>query len=126
MKLYHAGRDEIREPDIYRGRKNADFGQGFYLTPDREFAYRWAYEDYVVNEYDELPVACLVAEHNQLFSDTAGIMVQGLNVPADEEFPYHSANYWWASERRANLSLFELDGCYLLATSAKCTTICLT
>ena len=65
---------------------------------------------YVVNEYDELPVACLVAEHNQLFSDTAGIMVQGLNVPADEEFPYHSANYWWASERRANLSLFELDG----------------
>ena len=65
---------------------------------------------YVVNEYDELPVACLVAEHNQLFSDTAGIMVQGLNVPEDEEFPYHSANYWWASERRANLSLFELDG----------------
>ena len=52
MKLYHAGRDEIREPDIYRGRKNADFGQGFYLTPDREFAYRWAYEDYVVNEYE--------------------------------------------------------------------------
>ena len=33
-------------PDFYRGRKNADFGQGFYLTPDREFAYRWAYEDY--------------------------------------------------------------------------------
>ena len=52
MKLYHAGKEEIREPDIYRGRKNADFGQGFYLTPDREFAYRWAYEDYVVNEYE--------------------------------------------------------------------------
>ena len=38
MKLYHAGKEEIREPDIYLGRKNADFGQGFYLTPDREFA----------------------------------------------------------------------------------------
>ena len=38
MKLYHAGKEEIREPDIYLGRKNADFGQGFYLTHDREFA----------------------------------------------------------------------------------------
>ena len=37
MKLYHTGTDEIRVPDIFRGRKNADFGQGFYLTPDREF-----------------------------------------------------------------------------------------
>ena len=41
MKLYHTGEVVIREPDIRRGRKNADFGQGFYLTPDEEFARRW-------------------------------------------------------------------------------------
>ena len=35
IKLYHASLDEIREPDIYRGRKNADFGQSFYLTPEQ-------------------------------------------------------------------------------------------
>ena len=52
MKLYHAGKEEIRKPNLYRGRKNADFGQGFYLTPDREFACRWAYKGYVVNEYE--------------------------------------------------------------------------
>ena len=52
MKLYHAGKEEIRKPDLHRGRKNADFGQGFYLTPDREFACRWAYKGYVVNEYE--------------------------------------------------------------------------
>ena len=52
MKLYHTGREEIREPDIRRGRRNADFGQGFYLTPDREFARRWAGPDAVVNEYE--------------------------------------------------------------------------
>jgi hypothetical protein len=34
MKLYHTGRTEIREPDIGHGRKNADSGPGFYLTPD--------------------------------------------------------------------------------------------
>lgn len=52
MKLYHAGKEEIRKPDLYRGRKNADFGQGFYPTPDREFACRWAYKGYMVNEYE--------------------------------------------------------------------------
>lgn len=52
MKLYHSGKTEICKPDIYRGRKNADFGQGFYLTPDREFTYRWAGRDAVVNEYE--------------------------------------------------------------------------
>ena len=52
MKLFHTGTVEIRDPDIRRGRKNADFGQGFYLTPDLEFAYRWAGADAVLNEYE--------------------------------------------------------------------------
>ena len=52
MILYHTGDREIRDPDIHHGRKNADFGWGFYLTPDREFTYRWAGENAVVNTYD--------------------------------------------------------------------------
>ncbi len=52
MKLYHTGKEEIREPDFQHGRKNADFGQGFYLTPDMDFVYRWAGADAVVNEYE--------------------------------------------------------------------------
>jgi hypothetical protein len=52
VKLYHTGKEEIRCPDIRRGRKNADFGQGFYLTPDRDFAYRWAGADAILNEYE--------------------------------------------------------------------------
>ena len=52
MRLYHAGTVEIRQPDIHHGRKNADFGQGFYLTPDREFALRWAGPEAVINEYE--------------------------------------------------------------------------
>ena len=42
MKLYHTGFEIIKEPDIDAGRRNADFGKGFYLTDDREFAIRWA------------------------------------------------------------------------------------
>lgn len=52
MKLYHTGKEEIRDPDIRRGRKNADFGQGFYLSPDRDFSYRWAGANAVINEYE--------------------------------------------------------------------------
>ena len=44
MILYHTGFAEIKTPDIYYGRKNADFGQGFYLTPDLEFSEHWAKE----------------------------------------------------------------------------------
>ena len=44
MRLYHTGYEEIREPDIHHGRKNADFGQGFYMTEDEEYASRWARE----------------------------------------------------------------------------------
>ena len=42
MRLYHTGPEIIKEPDITIGRKNADFGQGFYLTDDLDFTRRWA------------------------------------------------------------------------------------
>lgn len=52
MILYHTSDREIIAPDIHYGRKNADFGWGFYLTPDREFTCRWARDDAVVNTYE--------------------------------------------------------------------------
>ncbi|MCR5546504.1 MAG: DUF3990 domain-containing protein [Lachnospiraceae bacterium] len=44
MRLFHTGFLELQNPDIHFGRKNADFGQGFYLTDDMEFSRRWAKE----------------------------------------------------------------------------------
>ncbi len=64
ITLYHTGYEEIREPDITRGRKNADFGQGFYLTGDLQFAKRWARErkdrDTVINTYELDPEGLLI------------------------------------------------------------------
>lgn len=60
MILYHTSMTEIPVPDILRGRKNADFGQGFYLTPDQEFSYRWALQDSVVNRYELDPAGLRV------------------------------------------------------------------
>ena len=42
MNLFHTGFSEIKSPDIRKGRKNADFGQGFYLSDNEEFSKRWA------------------------------------------------------------------------------------
>ncbi len=52
MKLFHTGSSKIQVPDLYHGRKNADFGQGFYLTPDIDFICRWAGPDAFINEYE--------------------------------------------------------------------------
>ena len=42
LVLYHTGFSPLPAPDVRYGRVNADLGQGFYLTPDRDFARRWA------------------------------------------------------------------------------------
>lgn len=56
MILYHTDYLEIRQPDVHYGRKNADFGQGFYLTADQAFARRWARErkgePVILNRYE--------------------------------------------------------------------------
>ena len=56
INLFHAGYEIISSPDVFRGRKNADFGQGFYTTDSRSFASRWAREkkgaDIIINSYE--------------------------------------------------------------------------
>lgn len=42
MKLYHTGFYILDKPDIHYGKKNADFGWGFYLSDDEDFSHRWA------------------------------------------------------------------------------------
>ena len=80
MRLYHAGFDVIKEPDIHYGRKNADFGQGFYTTPDKEFAYRWA---------KETPGKKTIVNHYEL--DTDGLVVKNFDR-SEEWFEYIYAN----------------------------------
>ncbi len=55
IEVFHTGNLIIEHPDVHYGRTNADFGQGFYVTPDAEFASRWAKwkkdETTIVNHY---------------------------------------------------------------------------
>ena len=42
MRLYHGSNTAFREVDLSLCRPNKDFGQGFYLAPDRISAERMA------------------------------------------------------------------------------------
>lgn len=42
MIIYHGSAIEVPKPDIYHLRDNVDFGKGFYVTPIREQAKKWA------------------------------------------------------------------------------------
>ena len=52
MILYHASAEPVLEPNPFHGRKNADIGQGFYLSPDEEFSLLWAKEGWHINVYE--------------------------------------------------------------------------
>lgn len=43
MRLYHGSIVTVRKPSLRPGRKNADFGKGFYTTSQFEQAERWAH-----------------------------------------------------------------------------------
>ena len=77
LKLYHTSALELPHPDVNYGRRNADFGGGFYLSDSREFAQKWASErKATVNEYT---------------LDLSGLNVKRFDLNA-EWFDYIAAN----------------------------------
>lgn len=42
IEVYHACPEIVERPDCLRGRKNLDFGQGFYVTDIYDQAYKFA------------------------------------------------------------------------------------
>lgn len=54
MILYHGSNVDIKEIDLLKSRPNKDFGQGFYLTEDRQQAFRMAEQK--VLQSDGVPI----------------------------------------------------------------------
>lgn len=42
IEVYHAGTENVEHPDCRHGRKNLDFGQGFYITDIYDQAFNFA------------------------------------------------------------------------------------
>lgn len=80
LHLFHTGFQVIEKPDITIGRRNADFGRGFYLSENEEFSRRWARERKGLTTY-----------LNTYKLDPAGLNIKQLT--GDEEwFGYICAN----------------------------------
>ena len=92
MILYHTGFGEIKKPDIHFGRKNADFGQGFYLTPELSFAQRWAKE----------------RRGSLTYLNTYYLKTEGLNIKKYER-SREWFEYIFANRHLAPDNLFEFD-----------------
>lgn len=55
MKLYHGATEIIKFPALEKGRKNNDYGKGFYCTENMELAKEWACQrnsNGYANEYE--------------------------------------------------------------------------
>ena len=55
MKLYHGSTEIIQHPTLEKGRKNNDYGKGFYCTENMELAKEWACQrnsNGYANEYE--------------------------------------------------------------------------
>ena len=78
--LYHTGFDIIKEPDISRGRKNADFAQGFYLSDNEDFSRRWA------RNRKDMP-----SYLNKYILNTEGLKIKTFNLDL-EWYDYISSN----------------------------------
>ena len=58
MILYHGSGNIIEHPVLGGGKKNNDYGQGFYCTREIELAREWACTECIsayVNKYDLNP-----------------------------------------------------------------------
>lgn len=53
LTLYHGSTHRVEQPLVALGRKNLDFGQGFYLTTYREQAMQWALRQQVMRRSEE-------------------------------------------------------------------------
>lgn len=52
IHLFHGSTHRVEKPLVALGRKNLDFGQGFYLTSYREQAEQWALRQKILRRSD--------------------------------------------------------------------------
>ena len=82
MNLYHGSTMVVRKPNVKRGRKRTDFGQGFYLTTNFEQARRWA----LLKQQREISTKAVVSvfEFDETILNNSSYNVLTYNGPTEE------------------------------------------
>jgi hypothetical protein len=100
MILYHGSYTEIRQPGLALSRNNVDFGKGFYTTPFKEQAERWAERFKVENQN------AVVSAYS--FLENVNETLEGINIL---EFNAHTRQWlnFIADCRRGNPATANID-----------------
>lgn len=123
ITLYHGSTEKIEHPALGKGKRNNDYGQGFYCTAHRDLACEWASKlqglDGYVNQY-EIDIAGLkvldlskygilhwmtILLKNRTFTLTTPISIQGKTYLM-EHFDIDISNYDIIKGYRADDSYF--------------------
>lgn len=88
IKVYHGSFCEVRKPSLDKGRADADFGIGFYVTSDITMAEKWASRKKraVINEY-VLNVDALDAYTFSLGEEWLDFVIQNRNADNTDFVP---------------------------------------
>ena len=109
MKLYHGSNTSIDEIDLKRGRRGKDFGQGFYLSPDRQQAQQMA-ERTVDREEAGTPTVT-----TYLFDESILLKPSDLKVKIFEGYSQEWAEFIMMNRRnKTHIQAHDYDIVYLI------------
>jgi hypothetical protein len=81
MKVYHGSDVRIEKVDLLKSRDFRDFGRGFYVTPIREHAHKWALR--MAEENDTRPVVTEF-DYHELYAEHTGLNLQRFSEISEE------------------------------------------
>lgn len=71
---------------------------------------------YIIDSEHDIPIVCISADPDDLYSNDKGIFAYGYNYESD--FPYVGANFWQDWEREASFEYYSSDGARQLGCQA--------
>lgn len=114
MKLYHGSTVAVRTPNVTRGRRNTDFGKGFYTTTSFEQAARWARIKRDRMEADKAVVTEYEFDENLLYSPQYNVM--HYNGPTEEWLNFVVSNRRNSSSHSYDIAMGPVANDSLYAT----------
>lgn len=102
IKLYHGSNVRVEKPDLKKSKPYKDFGQGFYLSDDKQQAWDLAYSKVEQLKYGEATVSTYLFDDSvmhskelkiKIFNDYSEEWAKFILINRDKSLPQPSHNY---------------------------------
>ena len=75
IRLYHGSNVEVVKPDLHKSKPYKDFGQGFYLSDDKQQAWDLAYNKVEQLKSGKATVSTYMFDDSVMFSNELNIKI---------------------------------------------------